>query len=109
MRFKQVYASLPDQPDAGTTLARSVSLAQRHTGNTPQDDFSTKKKRDLLSFLQIVEEGATAVPLRTARPSPSPSPCTQFTRAGIEWRRCHRAACMARSYQEHHRAVRAEP
>ena len=44
-----------------------------------------------------------------ARPSPIPSPCTQFTRAGIEWRRCHRAACMARSHQEHHRSVRAGP
>ena len=44
-----------------------------------------------------------------ARPSPIPSPCTQSTRAGIEWRRCHRAACMARSYQEHHRSVRAGP
>ena len=44
----------------------------------------------------------------SARPSPIPSPCTQFTRARIEWRRCHRAACMARSYQEHHRSVRAE-
>ena len=43
-----------------------------------------------------------------ARPSPIPSPCAQFTRAGIEWRRCHRATCMARSYQEHHRSVRAE-
>ena len=43
-----------------------------------------------------------------ARPSPIPSPCTQFARTGIEWRRCHRAACMARSYQEHHRSVRAE-
>ena len=41
-----------------------------------------------------------------ARPSPIPSPCTQSTRAGIEWRRCQRAACMAR---EHHRLVRAEP
>ena len=46
--------------------------------------------------------------LGEARPSPIPSPCTQFTRARIEWRRCHRAACMARSYQEHHRSVRAE-
>ena len=44
-----------------------------------------------------------------ARPSPIPSPCTQFTRTGIKWRRCHRAACMARSCQEHHRSVRAEP
>ena len=43
-----------------------------------------------------------------ARPSPIPSPCTHFTHAWIEWRRCHRAACMARSYQEHHRSVRAE-
>ena len=43
-----------------------------------------------------------------ARPSLIPSPCTRFTRAGIEWRRCHRAACMARPYQEHHRSVRAE-
>ena len=42
-----------------------------------------------------------------ARPSPIPFPCAQLTRAGIEWRRCHRAACMARSYQEHHRSVRA--
>ena len=44
-----------------------------------------------------------------ARPSPIPSPCTQFTRAGIEWRRCHRAACMARAYKEHHRSGQAEP
>ena len=48
-------------------------------------------------------------PLALARPSPIPSPCTQLTRAGIEWRRCHRAACMARPYQMHHRSVRAGP
>ena len=48
--------------------------------------------------------------LRPAAPRPSliPSLCTHSTRARIEWRRCHRAACMARSYQEHHRSVRAE-
>ena len=44
-----------------------------------------------------------------ARPLPIPFPCTQSTRAGIAWRRCHRAAGMARSYQEHHRSVRARP
>ena len=56
------------------------------------------------------EEGLAALRtelVETARLSPIPSPCTQSTRA--EWRRCHRAACMARSYQEHHRSVRVGP
>ena len=44
-----------------------------------------------------------------ARPSRIPSLCTHFTRAGIEWRRCHRAACMARPYQEPHHSGQAEP
>ena len=44
-----------------------------------------------------------------ARPSPIPSPCTRFTRAGIEWRRCHRAVCMARPYKEPHHSGQAEP
>ena len=37
-----------------------------------------------------------------ARPSLIPSLCTQFTRAGIEWRRCQHAVCMARPYKESH-------
>ena len=45
----------------------------------------------------------------SARPSPILSPCTQSTRAGIEWRRCHRAACMARPHKEPHHSGQAEP
>ena len=42
-----------------------------------------------------------------ARPSLIPSPCTQSTRAGIEWRRFHHGVCMARPYEEHHHSGRA--
>ena len=35
---------------------------------------------------------------REARPSPIPSLCTHLTRAGIEWRRCHRASLTWRGH-----------
>ena len=44
-----------------------------------------------------------------ARPSLIPSLCTHFTRAGIEWRRCHHAVCMTRPYKEPHHSGQAEP
>ena len=44
-----------------------------------------------------------------ARPSLIPSLCTHSTRAGIEWRRCYHAVCMARSYDEPHHSGWAEP
>ena len=44
-----------------------------------------------------------------ARPSLIPSLCTRLTRAGIEWPRCHRAACMARPHKEPHHSGQAEP
>ena len=44
-----------------------------------------------------------------ARPSLIPSLCTTFTRAGIEWRRCNRAVCMARPCKEPRRSGQAEP
>ena len=34
-------------------------------------------------------------PAKQVRPSRIPSLCTRSTRAGIEWRCCHRAVCMA--------------
>ena len=43
----------------------------------------------------------------TARPSLIPALRTSFTRAGIEWCRCHRAVCMARPYGEPHHSGRA--
>ena len=52
---------------------------------------------------------AIVEPYMPARPSLIPSLCTQFTRAGIGWRRCQRAVCMARPDQEPHRSGRAEP
>ena len=45
----------------------------------------------------------------SARPSPIPSLCTQFTRARIEWRRRHHAVCMARPLREPHHSGQAEP
>ena len=33
--------------------------------------------------------------------------CTHSTRAGIEWRHCHRAVCMARPHEEPHHSGRA--
>ena len=47
--------------------------------------------------------------LAAARPSPIPSLCTHLTRAGIEWRRCRHAVCMAWPYKEPHHSGRAEP
>ena len=43
------------------------------------------------------------------RPSLIPSLCTHFTRAGIEWRRCQHAVCMARPYKAPHHSGQAEP
>ena len=45
----------------------------------------------------------------SARPSLIPSLCTHFTRAGIEWLRCHHAARMVRPYKEPHHSGQAEP
>ena len=45
----------------------------------------------------------------SARPSPVASLCIRFTRAGIEWCRCHHAVCMARPFKEPHHSGRAEP
>ena len=44
-----------------------------------------------------------------ARPSLVPSLCTHFTCAGIEWRRCQHAVCMARPHKEPHHSGQAEP
>ena len=44
-----------------------------------------------------------------ARPSLIPYLCTTFTRAGIEWCRCHHAVCMARPYKEPRHSGQAEP
>ena len=38
-----------------------------------------------------------------------PPLCIHCTRAGIEWRRCHHAVCMARPYAAPHHPGGAEP
>ena len=60
--------------------------------------------RDALQT-EVVERRAEA----QARPSLIPSLCTTFTRAGIEWRRCHHAVCMTRPCKEPHHSGQAEP
>ena len=80
--------------------------------NTPE--YLLKIQEQLCANLDRIEEAPSvqfhdAGRDHPARPSPIPSPRTRFTRAGIEWRRCHRAARVAGSCQEHHRSVRAGP
>ena len=80
--------------------------------NTPE--YLLKIQEQLCANLDRIEEAPSvqfhdAGRDHPARPSPIPSPRTRFTRAGIEWRRCHRAARMARSYQEPHHSGQVEP
>ena len=44
-----------------------------------------------------------------ARPSLIPPDARTPRRAGIEWRHCHRAVCMARPHKEPHHSGQAEP
>ena len=67
-------------------------------------DAKFKKINDLRQKLKQMKSAAGP-----ARPSLIPSLCTRFTRAGIEWPRCHRAACMARPHKEPHHSGQAEP
>ena len=78
-----------------------------------QEEAAAKEAqtRDEITLLrqQATEELLAAEQEEKARPSLIPSLCTRFTRAGIEWPRCHRAACMARPHKEPHHSGQAEP
>ena len=91
------------------SVSSVVGEVDASNANSNETELNVALREEVLFWTMLGLRTAVLAGSKEARPSPIPSPCTQFTRAGIEWRRCHGAACMARSYQEHHRSVRAAP
>ena len=67
------------------------------------------QKRAVEAEARKKREARALQKLAKARPSRIPPLRIQFTRAGIEWRRCQHAVCMARPHKAPRHSGQAEP
>ena len=99
-------------PDAG---AGATAVQQRPNQGSwelqLESSVNTKGEADFVNLHGMEQPGGAAMWDHGyyARPSHIPPRCIRFTRAGIKWRRCHHAVCMARPYKEPPHLSRAEP